>query len=76
MALTNGQHARTVPDVFLIGLSGGSQDGDNRGLFAGNTTAVKFPDDLTDNATVLTMQQTPVNKHSHGYAVVIGILTM
>eukprot|EP01052_Picozoa_sp_SAG31_P014515 SAG31_NODE_905_length_11119_cov_2.887931_6_plen_182_part_00 len=41
------------PDVFLVGLSGGTEAGDHRGLFVGNTTAVKFPVDLADNATVL-----------------------
>ena len=41
------------PDVFLVGLTGGDEAGDHRSLFAGNTTAVEFPDDLVDNTTVL-----------------------
>jgi hypothetical protein len=41
------------PDIFLVGLSGGTEAGDHRGLFAGNTTAVAFPDDVADNTTVL-----------------------
>ena len=41
------------PDVFLIGLSGGAEAGDHRGLFVGNTTSVVFPDDVADNTTVL-----------------------
>jgi hypothetical protein len=41
------------PDVFLIGLSGGTEAGDHRGLFVGNTTSVVFPDDVADNTTVL-----------------------
>jgi hypothetical protein len=40
-------------DVFLIGLHNGTEPGDHRGLYAGNTTAVEFPPDVADNATIL-----------------------
>eukprot|EP01051_Picozoa_sp_SAG22_P026214 SAG22_NODE_8159_length_678_cov_1.018998_1_plen_207_part_01 len=43
-------------DVFLIGLRGGSELGDHRGLYiGGNTSSVnaEFPPDVADNATVL-----------------------
>lgn len=41
-------------DTFLVGLSGGTQAGDIRGYFAGNSSvAAAFPPDLADNATVL-----------------------
>ena len=54
----------------MVGLSGGTQDGDIRGLFAGNTTAVEFPDDLADNATVLAFlgYQIPSSTISFGTA--------
>ena len=40
-------------DVFLVSLSGGTQRGDNRGLFVGNATAsVAFPP-IADNTTLL-----------------------
>ena len=41
------------PDVYLVGLSGGTELGVHRGLYAGATTAIEFPDDLADNTTVL-----------------------
>ena len=53
MATESSINVLHYPDIFLIGLSGGSEPGDHRGLYAGNTTAVAFPDNLADNTTVL-----------------------
>ena len=53
MATESSINVLHYPDVFLIGLTGGTEPGDHRGFFAGNTTAVSFPADLADNATVL-----------------------
>jgi hypothetical protein len=48
-------------DTFLIRLSGGTQTGDIRGYFAGNSSiAATFPSDLADNATVLVFCSFPI----------------
>lgn len=48
-------------DTFLIRLSGGTQAGDIRGYFAGNSSiAATFPSDLADNATVLVFCSFPI----------------
>ena len=52
MATESSIDVLNYPDIFLVGLSGGSSSADNRGLFAGSATAVEFPD-IQDNATVL-----------------------
>lgn len=68
MATESSIDVLLYPSIFLVGLSGGTEPGDNRGLFAGNTTAVDFPDDLADNATVLVFlgYQIPSTSISHG----------
>jgi hypothetical protein len=54
MATESSVDVLHYPDIFLVGLSGGTEPGDHRGLFAGSTAAVVLPDDLADNATLLT----------------------
>jgi hypothetical protein len=54
MATESSIDVLEYPDIFLVGLSGGTEPGDHRGFFAGSTGAVQFSDDLQDNATVLT----------------------
>ena len=47
-------------DTFLVGLSGGTQTGDIRGFFAGNSSIGGVLEDLADNATVLVFCSFPV----------------
>ena len=57
-------------DIFLIGMSGGTEPGDHRGLFAGSSLPVAFPPTLADNATVLVFcgYQVPSTNISFGAA--------
>ena len=48
MATESSIDVLQYPDVFLVGLSGGTEPGDHRGLFAGSTAAVRFPDEPDD----------------------------
>ena len=54
MATESTITALHYPDIFLVGLRGGTSPTPSYGLYAGNSSSVSLPPMLTNNATVLT----------------------
>ena len=54
MATESTITALHYPDIFLVGLRGGTSPTPSYGLYAGNSSTVSLPRAFSDNATVLT----------------------